>query len=455
MWWNVVSRSGFGWTCLGLAAALVSAGEAQALQQPNNKVIPVGSSLQNLFNMLGEGISALNDAAIDPQTFLPECALEFEVLQRNAGYKNSFGWYNVTDQKPTLADLHEILSCNDPVGAKKTVSVKTDPDYAGGEIGFFEATGNCADVNNQNSIYNVFFSEVKWNPDANQMNPYIHLIVYESTETPRTYYFAWEDLVQGGDDDFDDLTTKVKGVACFNGPPCMPFIDGNDLDDDGVCFVDDNCPDNANVDQADGDDDGVGDSCDNCPDVANPDQLDEDNDKIGDACDPQIGTTGDTTDGTTDGSGTDGTDSTSGGTDSSTGGTAQMADVTGQLSDLGRIDELLSFDAIIAQADQLASDFQAGRIDADRFADSLRDVLDQASASLIELANIDGIDVSGAQRQIAGLRDMLASARSEARGLRSELPTDPIGMTTGAPLDAITLPQDVLGGRRARAPRRV
>lgn len=134
--------------------------------------------------------------------------------------------------------------------------------------------------------------------------------------------------------------------------------------------------------------------------------------------------------------------------------TAQMADVTGQLSDLGRIDELLSFDAIIAQADQLASDFQAGRIDADRFADSLRDVLDQASASLIELANIDGIDVSGAQRQIAGLRDMLASARSEARGLRSELPTDPIGMTTGAPLDAITLPQDVLGGRRARAPRR-
>ncbi|MEZ4380307.1 MAG: DUF4114 domain-containing protein [Nannocystaceae bacterium] len=321
MWWNVVSRSVFGWTCLGLAAALVSAGEAQALQQPNNKVIPVGSSLQNLFNMLGEGISALNDAAIDPQTFLPECALEFEVLQRNAGYKNSFGWYNVTDQKPTLADLHEILSCNDPVGAKKTVSVKTDPDYAGGEIGFFEATGNCADVNNQNSIYNVFFSEVKWNPDANQMNPYIHLIVYESTETPRTYYFAWEDLVQGGDDDFDDLTTKVKGVACFNGPPCMPFIDGNDLDDDGVCFVDDNCPDNANVDQADGDDDGVGDSCDNCPDVANPDQLDEDNDKIGDACDPQIGTTGDTTDGTTDGSGTDGTDSTSDGTDSTSGGT--------------------------------------------------------------------------------------------------------------------------------------
>ena len=305
-----------------MISALSFAGEAQALKQPNNKTIPVGASLQNLFNSLGEQISALDDAAIEPQAFLPACALNFEVLQRNAGYKNSFGWYNVTGEKPKTDELYEILGCNDGVGTEKTISIKADPKYLGGEIGFFEATGACANVDNPNSIYNIFFSEVGWNPDANQMNPFIHLIIYESTETPRTYYFAWEDLIQGGDDDFDDLTTKVSGIACFGGPPCKPFVDGEDFDDDGICFADDNCPDDANVDQIDSDDDGVGDTCDNCPDLANPDQVDDDEDGIGDACDMMIGTTGGDSTGTTDGTGgTGGTDGTTDDTGVGTGGT--------------------------------------------------------------------------------------------------------------------------------------
>ncbi len=305
-----------------MLSALSFAGEAQALQQPNNKTIPVGASLQNLFNSLGEQISALDDAAIEPQAFLPACALSFEVLQRNAGYKNSFGWYNVTGEKPKTDELYEILGCNDGVGTEKTISIKADPKYLGGEIGFFEATGACANVDDPNSIYNIFFSEVGWNPDANQMNPFIHLIIYESTETPRTYYFAWEDLIQGGDDDFDDLTTKVSGIACFNGPPCKPFVDGEDFDDDGICFADDNCPDDANVDQIDSDEDGVGDTCDNCPDLANPDQVDDDEDGIGDACDMMIGTTGGDSTGTTDGTGgTSGTDGTTDDTGVGTGGT--------------------------------------------------------------------------------------------------------------------------------------
>ena len=61
----------------------------------------------------------------------------------------------------------------------------------------------------------------------------------------------------------------------------------------------DNCPNDANADQADADGDTIGDVCeadsdqdgtidddDNCPDDANPDQADSDGDALGDLCDP-------------------------------------------------------------------------------------------------------------------------------------------------------------------------
>ncbi len=73
-----------------------------------------------------------------------------------------------------------------------------------------------------------------------------------------------------------------------------------DTDGDGVIDDSDNCPEEANADQADMDEDGLGDVCDddidgdgilneddNCPENANPDQADLDNDGIGDWCDEE------------------------------------------------------------------------------------------------------------------------------------------------------------------------
>lgn len=60
---------------------------------------------------------------------------------------------------------------------------------------------------------------------------------------------------------------------------------GGDYDGDGVLDAVDNCPCNANADQADSDHDGVGDACDNCPLYRNPLQDDADGDGVGDACD--------------------------------------------------------------------------------------------------------------------------------------------------------------------------
>jgi len=64
------------------------------------------------------------------------------------------------------------------------------------------------------------------------------------------------------------------------------IIVGLDTDGDGIPDEEDNCPFDANPDQADYDGDGVGNACDNCPDVDNPDQMDMDGDGIGDVCDP-------------------------------------------------------------------------------------------------------------------------------------------------------------------------
>jgi hypothetical protein len=58
-----------------------------------------------------------------------------------------------------------------------------------------------------------------------------------------------------------------------------------DRDGDGVDDTFDNCPNDANSDQADSDKDGLGDACDNCPFNENPDQLDGDQDGAGDECD--------------------------------------------------------------------------------------------------------------------------------------------------------------------------
>jgi hypothetical protein len=87
------------------------------------------------------------------------------------------------------------------------------------------------------------------------------------------------------------------------GDVCDSSTDVDDADSDGVIDNADNCPNDANADQADADNDGIGDVCDpqpnfadadddgiedsadNCPNTANPNQEDMNSDGQGDACD--------------------------------------------------------------------------------------------------------------------------------------------------------------------------
>lgn len=84
-------------------------------------------------------------------------------------------------------------------------------------------------------------------------------------------------------DVMENLAGFISDTGAGTTVPDMDRI--LDQDRDGVVNADDNCPVEANGDQADGDGDGVGDACDNCPGEANVDQSDGEGDGVGDACD--------------------------------------------------------------------------------------------------------------------------------------------------------------------------
>jgi MYXO-CTERM domain-containing protein len=172
------------------------------------------------------GLDPVADAAIKPETFKPVCGHTFTLLTRgDALFQNGFGWYNaVPGQKPAQSDLHVLVDCNTKPGTKTTFDLMTDPNYKGGQIGFFLVTpesnsqgGTCAGgdccatvsraVKGEGRIY---YSESAYNPDKN----YIHLLLYNSKIDPHMFYFAWEDTFEGKTTDYSDFVTSVSGISC-------------------------------------------------------------------------------------------------------------------------------------------------------------------------------------------------------------------------------------------------
>ncbi|MBK8258055.1 MAG: hypothetical protein IPK82_35985 [Polyangiaceae bacterium] len=175
------------------------------------------------------GIDPQADAKIEPETFHPTCPQTFTVLSRGtAMFKNGFGWYNVTGQKPDLADLHVMIGCNAQAGTEAVLDLKSEPDYLGGDVGFFlmtpeshTAPGTCDSGDCCATLASVaageghvYYSERKYNPDYVGDNSWIHLLIYESEIFPSKYYFAWEDSNKSPNNDFTDLLTGVSGIEC-------------------------------------------------------------------------------------------------------------------------------------------------------------------------------------------------------------------------------------------------
>jgi MYXO-CTERM domain-containing protein len=196
-------------------------------------------------------IDAQADGKVSPETFDPRCNLTFHLIARGAGYRNVFGWYNVKEDpanpgktlKPGLSELHAFILNDEDPPLTRTLALKDDPNYEGGLIGFFIATGMEPRVDApegasigerrgkpplEGTFENIFYSEREFNPD-NGATPSIHLITWQSVAHKDSFYFGWEDLLVGGDDDFDDILTRVDGIQCAgSGAAC-------DTGEEGVC----------------------------------------------------------------------------------------------------------------------------------------------------------------------------------------------------------------------------
>jgi MYXO-CTERM domain-containing protein len=237
-----------------LAASLLWPSTASAVMQTGGAIIPKqsGAACNNNVgvcingNEVVEGadpndpgavIDAVDTATISQETFSPLCELTFRVVARGASYKNTFGWYEVkrdADGKalaPALADLHVFLGCADPINAEKTLTIPKGV----AEIGFFLANNGGTCVATQPDPLgptltaqpsNLFFSQRAFNSDGDGL---IHLLVWQSRANPNAFYFGWEDLSGGGDNDFEDLLTYVTGIQCAGGgEPC-------EAEGEGVC----------------------------------------------------------------------------------------------------------------------------------------------------------------------------------------------------------------------------
>ncbi len=228
------------WSTLLVALiATVLSRAAFAINQPDGTPIPATMGLQSIFSSRGESIDALRDAGVTPERFVPGCRLTFTLVSRGpATFRNAFGWYNVTGSAPAESDLHVLIPCDAAQGTVANLDLSREPAYRGGEIAFFlrtpedGASGTCAGgdcCGRTGRTGRTYYSERRFNPDsvAAGGTGYIHLLTYDSRATRDAFYFAWEDLFRGGDNNFTDFVALVSNIVCAGaGGPCSTGMRG-------------------------------------------------------------------------------------------------------------------------------------------------------------------------------------------------------------------------------------
>lgn len=205
---------------------MLASAPASAINQPDGTPIPQTPGLQSIFTDRADSVDASRDASLTPERFVPGCRLTFTLVSRGpALFRNAFGWYNATGSPPAEADLHVLLPCDAAAGAVVNLDLSREPAYRGGEIGFFlrtpedGSTGTCAGGDccaRAGRAGRTYYSERRFNPDSIEAGGtgYVHLLTYDSRSTRDAFYFAWEDLFRGGDNNFTDFVAQVGNIVC-------------------------------------------------------------------------------------------------------------------------------------------------------------------------------------------------------------------------------------------------
>ena len=144
----------------------------------------------------------------------------------------SFGIYDLADTNRRA----EVFSGNDSVGAKATVALDSDGTaqiVKFDDLNVPTASSDLVVIGSQFGFYldsprnGVFFSDTSQNPDD-----FDHMLAYQGKSadtvqlpgsvpglwTDTQYLFAWEDLPEGGDRDYEDFVVFTSGVQPIPEP---------------------------------------------------------------------------------------------------------------------------------------------------------------------------------------------------------------------------------------------
>ncbi len=212
---------------LAVSLSCVALSARANVTEPNGLVVPIDSSssgetqLYTLFQQRGEAITQATwqaDAQQMPNAFSPLCGFTATYVLNQAGSHFGLAWYNEVGQPPPASDLHILVQAGSPVGTMfNGTSIKSDPNYMGGLVGFALMGG---ETHYTNDAYDTLCTA------CNPQGHWITALMYASTVTPNAYYICFEDggTSAGGwnnDGDFNDDVFFLTGISCSGGDqPC-------------------------------------------------------------------------------------------------------------------------------------------------------------------------------------------------------------------------------------------
>ncbi|MEM9860338.1 MAG: MopE-related protein [Myxococcota bacterium] len=275
------------WAFVAVLALAASERAEAFISQTDGVVVPAGSNMQACLDRAGTGegtgaggtpiLRAQADAMILPEAFRPvedppgsgNYPVTFRMIGEGAGFRNIFGYYYVDEDVTNPANLRMVFDCRpnsggfdggscncpcDPLAMRRTdgsdeswertLNFQDEPGFAPGRaIGFFirtpelfdgtrdSANSQCGGPSAANNDHRTYYTSQALNDDGD----FVHFLIYESITFNNTYYFGFEDLFRGGDNDFEDALARVTGLV----PTCVPQLEScNGEDDDCDLNVD-------------------------------------------------------------------------------------------------------------------------------------------------------------------------------------------------------------------------